>query len=159
MAVKGGKEVIAALNDVLTGELTAINQYFMHAKMCAHWGFGGLAAKLRAETIDEMMHADQLIDRILYLGGLPNLQRLGKLNIGETVPEQLRSDMGLEHEAIPRLRAAMKLCDAHDDDGTRAMLEAILVSEETHLAWIETQLSLIDAIGLQNYLADQIRGA
>ncbi len=150
------KEVVRALNDVLTAELTAINQYFVHAKMCSNWGYAKLAGLLRAESIDEMKHADQLIDRILYLGGVPNLQRLYKVNVGETVPEQLACDRGLELEAIPRLVAAIDVCREKGDHGTRVLLEGILVSEEEHLDWIEAQLDQIEQMGVQNYLALQV---
>ncbi|MCX6116372.1 MAG: bacterioferritin [Proteobacteria bacterium] len=154
--MKGNAKVIAALNDILTGELTAINQYFLHAKMCKNWGFNIIGDKIYKESIDEMKHASQLTDRILFLEGLPNLQRLGKLKIGENVKEQLESDLALEMEAIPRLRVAIELCWEASDHGTRDLLEKILVSEEEHADWIETQLSVIKDIGLQNYLSQQI---
>lgn len=156
MAVKAGKEIIAALNEVLTWELTAINQYFLHAKMCQNWGIGKIAAVQRAESIDEMKHADMLIDRILYLEGVPNLQKLGKLRIGESIKEQFESDKALEEEAIPRLNTAIALCRKSDDNGTRALLEGILIEEEKHLDWLETQLDLIARIGEQNYIAQQL---
>jgi bacterioferritin len=152
------REVIRALNDVLTAELTAINQYFVHAKMCQNWGYKKLAGILRAESIDEMKHADQLIDRILYLDGIPNLQRLYKVNVGETVPEQLQCDRGLELEAIPRLAKAIDVCREVGDHGTRVLLEQILVSEEEHLDWIDAQLDQIEQMGVQNYLALQVGG-
>jgi len=148
--------VIALLNEILTAELTAINQYFLHAKMCENWGLDRLYKKIYAESIDEMKHADALISRILYLDGLPNVQRLGKVNIGEDVGELLRCDLALEHEALPRLNAGIALCREEGDNGTRALLEEILVSEEEHTDWIETQLGLIDRIGLQNYLSEQL---
>ncbi len=150
------KEVIRVLNEVLTGELTAINQYFVHAKMCQNWGYMRLAGLLRAESIDEMKHADQLIDRILYLDGVPNLQRLHKVNVGETVPEQLACDKALEDEAIPRLAEGIEICRAEGDHGSRVLLEQILVSEEVHLDWIEAQLGQIEQMGVQNYLALQV---
>jgi len=159
MAVKAGKEIIAALNEVLEAELTAINQYFLHAKMLQDWGYHRLAAQVRHESIDEMKHADELIERILYLDGIPNVQKLGRIRIGQTVPEMFASDRALEEAAIPRLNAHIKLCREHDDNGTRALLEAILVSEEEHLDWIETQETLIEQIGVQAYLAEQIHGA
>jgi len=148
--------IVSLLNDVLTAELTAINQYFVHAKMCANWGYVRLAHKIRHESIDEMKHADALIDRILYLGGVPNAQRLGKVNIGETVPEQLAADLALEQDAIPRLNAGIAACRDAGDNGTRHLLEEILVSEEEHLDWLEAQHDLIAQVGLQNYLAQQI---
>ena len=156
MAVKAGAEIIKALNEVLLWELTAINQYFLHAKMCENWGITKIAAHQRAESIDEMKHADTLIDRILYLEGVPNLQKLGALRIGENLKEQFECDMALEQEAIPRLNKAIELTRESGDNGTRAMLEEILVEEESHLDWLETQLDPIDRIGLQNYIAQQI---
>jgi bacterioferritin len=156
MAVKAGPEIIAALNDILTGELTAINQYFLHAKMCENWGILGIAKVQRAESIDEMKHADELIDRILYLDGLPNLQKLGRLRIGETLTEQFTSDKALEEEAIPRLNKAIELCRDAGDNGTVHLLERILVEEEHHLDWLETQLDLIERIGEQAYIAEHL---
>jgi bacterioferritin len=154
--MKGAPEVIESLNEILTGELTAINQYFLHAKMCKNWGFHKIGDKIYKESIDEMKHASILTDRILFLEGLPNLQKLGKLHIGENVKEQLDSDLALELEAIPRLRKAIELCWKHNDHATRDLLEKILVSEEEHTDWIETQLSVIKDIGVQNYLSQQI---
>jgi bacterioferritin len=156
MFMKGDAKVIAALNDILTGELTAINQYFLHAKMCKNWGYKKIAQKIYKESIDEMKHADVLTERILFLEGLPNLQKLDKLNIGETVKEQLESDLALEYRAIPRLRKAIELCWDASDHGTRELLEKILVSEEEHTDWLETQLSTIKDIGLPNFLAQQL---
>jgi bacterioferritin len=155
MARKVDAEIISALNEVLTAELTAINQYFVHAKMLQDWGYMGLAGKVRAESIDEMKHADQLIERILYLGGVPNVQRYWKVNIGEDVKEQLEVDVQLEYEALPRLNHAIALCRDRADNGTRALLEEILRSEEEHTDWLETQLSQIEQMGIQNYLALQ----
>jgi bacterioferritin len=156
MAVKAGAEIIAALNEVLCWELTAINQYFLHAKMCENWGVMKIAAHQRHESIDEMKHADALIDRILYLDGLPNLQKLGKLRIGETITEQFQCDKALEEEAIPRLNTAIALCTESADNGTRALLERILVEEEQHLDWLETQLELIERLGEQAYIAEHL---
>ena len=138
--------IIALLNDILAGELAAINQYFLHAKMCKNWGYHRLADLIRKESIDEMRHAEQLIDRILFLDGLPNVQKLGKILIGETVKEQFELDRGLEVEAIPRLNAAIETCRAAGDNGTRLMLEPILAAEEEHLDWLDTQLELINQI-------------
>jgi bacterioferritin len=152
------KDVIGILNEVLTGELTAINQYFIHAKMCADWGFLRLHAKLREESIDEMKHAEVLIERVLYLQGVPNIQRLGKITVGETVQEQLELDLALEKMAIPRLHKGIQICRDAVDDGSRLLLEEILASEEEHIDWIEAQLELIHQVGLQNYLAQQIHG-
>jgi bacterioferritin len=154
--MKGDAKVIAALNEILTGELTAINQYFLHAKMCKNWGYKKIGHKIYKESIDEMKHADVLTERILFLEGLPNLQKLDKLNIGENVKEQLESDLALEYRAIPRLRKAIELCWDASDHGTRDLLEKILVSEEEHADWLETQLSAIKDIGLQNYLSQQL---
>ena len=150
------KKIIDALNEVLTAELTAVNQYFIHAKMCQNWGFDVLYKKVYAESIDEMKHADQLIERILYLDGVPNLQRYWKVNVGENVKEQLELDLAVEHEAIPRLQKHSKMCRELGDVGSAVLLESILVSEEEHADWLEAQLELISQLGLQNYLAQQI---
>ena len=150
--MKVNPEIIEALNKVLTNELTAINQYFLHARMCKDWGYEKLASKIHAESIDEMKHASQLVDRILYLEGLPNLQRLGKLNIGENVKEQLKADLELENTAIPDLRDGIEACFKHNDHGTRELLEHILTSEEEHVDWIESQLHKIEELGYNNYL-------
>jgi bacterioferritin len=152
------KATIHLLNEVLTAELTAVNQYFCHARMCANWGYDRLAGYIQKESIDEMKHAQALIDRILYLGGVPNLQRLGKVNIGETVKEQLTLDLALENEAIPRLNAGVEQLRQAGDNGSRMLLESILASEEHHLDWLEAQLELIAQIGETNYLAQQIKG-
>lgn len=154
--MKGDAAIIDALNEVLTAELTAINQYFIHAKMCQNWGFMRLAGQIRAESIDEMKHADQLIDRILYFDGVPNMQRLFKINVGETVKEQFGADLDLEKAAIERLNNAVKLCREKGDNGTRELLEGILVSEEEHADWLETQLGLIDTLGEAHYLSQQM---
>ena len=153
---KGNAEVIEHLNAILTGELTAINQYFLHAKMCQNWGLMRLYKYLHAESIDEMKHADVLIDRILYHEGVPNVQRMNRVRIGETVPEQFESDMALEKEAIPRLQEAITFCRSINDQGTAVILETILSSEEEHLDWIGAQQDLIKNLGLENYLAQQI---
>jgi bacterioferritin len=155
--MKGQQEIIALLNDLLTNELTAINQYFIHAKMCENWGYDRLAAKVRHESIDEMKHADEVIDRILYLEGVPNLQRLNKLHVGETVKEQLESDLGLERVAIEFLNKGIAKARDLGDNGTEDLLTEILEAEEEHADWLETQLELINQVGLENYLAQQIR--
>jgi bacterioferritin len=155
--VKGSNKVVDLLNQVLTNELTAINQYFLHARMCENWGYERLWHKIRDESIDEMKHADEIIERILYLEGLPNLQRLGKLNIGQTVEEQLRSDYEVERQAIPVLNQGIELCRTEGDNGTADLLEDILEDEEEHANWLEAQLGLIQQVGLQNYLAEQMR--
>lgn len=149
-------KVITYLNAVLKGELTAINQYFLHAKMLEDWGFKRLAAHEREESIDEMKHADALMERILFLDGLPNLQDLGKLYIGQDVPEMLKCDLRLEQEAIPVLREAVAFCEGVGDYGSRDLFEKILFSEEGHVDWIETQLGLIGKTGLENYLQSQM---
>jgi len=153
------KATIQLLNEVLTGELTAVNQYFCHARMCSNWGYARLAAHIQAESIDEMKHAQALIDRILYLGGVPNLQRLGKINIGETVKEQFTVDLALENEALPRLNAGIEQLRVSGDNGSRILLESILTSEETHVDWLEAQLELIEQLGESAYLAQQINPA
>ena len=155
--MKAAEGMVDVLNEVLTAELTAINQYFIHAKMCGNWGFKRLQKLVRAESIDEMRHAEQIIDRILFLEGLPNLQRLAKLNVGETVEEQFKADLALEYVAIERLNRGIKLAREAGDNGTREMLEKILVSEEEHTDWLETQLETIRQIGVPNYLAQQLR--
>jgi len=155
--MKGQQPIIDALNQVLTGELTAINEYFIHAKMCRNWGYHRLAQYIRKESIDEMKHADELIERILYLEGVPNVQRLNKVNVGENVPEQLRLDLELEREALARLNDAIKLSRDLGDHGSEELLRKILVSEEEHVDWLEAQLSQINELGAANYLAQQIR--
>ena len=157
MAVKAGANVVAALNQILKGELTSINQYFLHARMLSHRGFHRLASKIREESINEMKHADALIERILYLEGIPNVQDLGHIRIGETVPEMFEADLALEREAIPRLNETIALCVKEGDNGTRALLEKILVSEEEHLDWLETQQGLINELGVAAYLAEQLK--
>jgi bacterioferritin len=155
--MRGHQQVIALLNDVLTAELTAINQYFIHARMCENWGYERLWKKIREESIGEMKHADKLIERILYLEGVPNLQRLGKVNVGETVPEQLRLDLEVEREAIRMLNAGIETARSLGDNGTRELLEDILEAEESHANWIEAQMTLIAQTGEGNYLAQQIK--
>ena len=151
------KRVIELLNAVLTGELTAINQYFVHAEMCENWGYARLHEVIRKESIDEMRHAEQLIQRVLFLEGVPNVQRLGKIHIGERVPEQLKIDLALEMEAIPRLNDGIQLCTELGDHNTRHLLEEILEAEEQHVDWLEAQLDLIEQVGEKNYLAQQIK--
>jgi bacterioferritin len=155
--MKGSDKVIDLLNDILTAELTAVNQYWVHARMCENWGYKRLWEKVRSEAIDEMKHADELVARILYLEGLPNLQRLGKIMIGETVLEQFRLDLDLEKAALQRLNEGIALCQAEGDNNTRHLLEEILHSEEHHVDWLETQLELVSQVGEAHYLAQQIR--
>ena len=156
--MKGDKQVIALLNDVLTAELTAVNQYFLHAQMCHHWGYERLYEKVRKESIEEMKHADTLVDRILYLEGLPNLQRYAKVNVGQTVPEQFQFDLQTEHEAVKRLNDGIEACRAAGDNGTREILEEMLREEEAHVDWLETQQEAIKQIGMERYLAEQLKG-
>jgi bacterioferritin len=155
--MKGNDQILDLLNLLLTNELTAINQYFIHAKMCENWGFERLAAVLRAESIDEMKHADEVITRILFLQGVPNLQRYNKLQVGETVKEQLESDLQLERVAIEFLNKGVQTARDVGDNTTEDLFTRILVAEEKHTDWIETQLELIRQVGEQNYLAQQIR--
>ncbi|MFN7144732.1 MAG: bacterioferritin [Myxococcota bacterium] len=150
-------QLVDVLNDVLSAELTAINQYFIHAKMCGNWGYQRLHKHIRHESIDEMKHAERITERILFLDGVPNYQRLYKVNVGETVEEQFKSDLALEYTAVERLNKGIQLAVAAGDNATRALLEEILVSEEEHIDWLETQLETIRQVGLQGYLAQQIR--
>ena len=151
--MKGDAKVIEFLNKALFNELTAINQYFLHAKMLKNWGLKELAEHEYHESIDEMKHADKLSDRILFLEGLPNFQALGKLKIGENPREVLACDLALELEAVPLLREAIKHCETVGDYNSRKLFADILDSEEEHIDWIETQLSLMDRVGDQNYLS------
>ena len=149
-------KVIQYLNKALGNELIAINQYFLHSRMCEDWGLKRLAEKEYEESIDEMKHADQLTQRILFLEGLPNMQDLGKLMIGENVKEMLECDLSLEHIACPDLKEGIAYCESVSDYVSRDLLSSILDSEEEHIDWLETQLSLIDRIGLENYQQSMI---
>ncbi|MBF6175932.1 bacterioferritin [Nocardia blacklockiae] len=150
--MEGDKEIIGLLNEQLTAELTAINQYFLHAKMQENWGFTKLAKHTRYESIDEMKHAELLTDRILFLEGLPNYQKLNALRIGQTVPEQLRADLQIEMEAVDRLRGGIELMRSRGDVTSARIFEAILEDEEHHVDYLETELDLLEKLGEQLYL-------
>ncbi len=155
--MKGDPKVIDLLNEVLTGELTTINQYFLHSRMCRNWGYERLAHKIYVESIDEMKHADRLIERVLFLDGLPNVQRLNKVAIGTTVPEILKNDLAAEMIAVPLLNRGVQTCRDLGDNGSEHLLKDILVSEEEHVDWLEAQLELIKQVGDAQYLAQQIK--
>ena len=154
--MQGDAEVIEALNDILTAELTAINQYFIHYKMCENWGLKRLADKKREESIEEMKHADDVIARILYLEGTPNMQRLSPVRVGEDPIEQHRLDLALEADAVERLNKAVALARDKGDNGTRELAERILTNEEESVDWLEAQLYLVEKVGAEAYLAEMI---
>lgn len=154
--MKGDAEIIEVLNEVLTSELTAINQYFIHYKLCENWGYQRLAKKKRAESIEEMRHAERVIARVLYLDGVPNMQRMFPVKVGEEATEMHRLDLELEYEAVRRLNRGVALCRDKGDNGTRELLESILKEEEESVDWHETQLQLIKDLGRERYLAEHI---
>jgi len=156
--MKGSKEVIEVLNDVLSAEMTGINQYFVHAMMCAQWRYQRLAEHTRKESIEEMKHAEAVIERILYLDGQPNMQKYLKINVGATVPQQLEFDLAVEKEAVGRLNRGIEVCRGKDDNGSRVLLETMLKDEERHVDWLEAQVHQIADMGVQNYLARQAGG-
>lgn len=154
--MRGDQDIINLLNEVLTSELTAINQYFIHHKMCSNWGYEALSDKKRAESIEEMNHADRVMDRILYLDGTPNMQRLFPVKVGQNPVEQHQLDLELELDAVKRLNEGIALCRDKGDNGTRELLEQILIDEEEGIDWLEAQLYLIEEVGKERYLAEQI---
>ena len=154
--MKGNPEVIEALNGVLTKELTAINQYFLHARMLEDWGLEKLGKLEYEASIDEMKHADQLIKRILFLEGLPNLQKIGKIRIGQSIKEVIESDLAVENEAVPFLKDCIELSEQHKDYVSRDLFAEILASEEEHIDWLETQQSLLKRVGEQNFVQSQM---
>jgi bacterioferritin len=156
--VKGDAEILKILQEVLSAELTAINQYFIHARMLRNWRYMKLADHTEKESIGEMKHAQEAIDRILYFEGVPNMQKYMKINVGKTVPDMMKVDHALELDAVKRLNHGIALASEKGDNGTRALFEKILVSEEEHIDWIEAQIQQIKDIGAENYLAQQIEG-
>ena len=157
--MQGDPDILVALNDILTAELTGINQYFVHYRMLENWGYLRLAQKKREESIEEMKHAEKVIARILYLDGVPNLQRLGPVRVGEEPIEMHKLDLALEREAVARLNQAIVLCLDKKDAGTRELLEHLLVAEEDSIDWLEAQLKIVGDIGRERYLAEQLRSS
>ena len=155
--MKGDPKVIAVLQEVLKAELTAINQYFLHAEMCENWGYERLAKYVRHESIDEMKHAEKLMERILYLDNNPNMSDYFKINIGPNVEQQFKNDLQVEYDAVKRLNEGIHVCNAANDGGSRELLEHILVDEEHHVDWLEAQLHAIKEMGIQNYLSQQLK--
>jgi bacterioferritin len=155
--MKGDAKVIAFLNQALKAELTAINQYFLHSEMCENWGYQRMAKLVKKESIEEMVHAEKLMERILYLDGTPNMSDYFKINIGATVEQQIKNDLQLEYDAVKRLNDGIKLCTAANDGGSRELAEKILSDEEHHIDWLEGQLHAISEMGIQNYLAQQLK--
>jgi bacterioferritin len=155
--MKGDRKVIEFLNQLLKAELTAINQYFLHAEMCENWGYQRLAKLIKKESIEEMTHAEKLMERILYLDGTPNMTDYFKINIGATVEAQIKNDLNLEYDAVKRLNEGIKLCVAAGDNGSRDLAQKILDDEEHHIDWLEGQLHAISEMGIANYLAQQLK--
>jgi len=155
--MKGNPKVIAFLNEVLKAELTAINQYFLHSEMCENWGYERMAKLVKKESIEEMTHAEKLMERILYLDGTPNMTDYFKINVGATVEAQLKNDLQLEYDAVKRLNEGIKLCVSLGDNGSRELAEKILADEEHHIDWLEGQLHAISEMGIANYLAQQLK--
>ena len=156
--MKGNPKILKILNEVLAAELTAINQYFIHAEMCADWGYKGLYQNARQESIDEMKHAERLMERILYLEGTPNMSKYFKITVGKTVQEQFKNDLALENAAVKRLNKGIALASAEEDAGSRELMKELLVDEEKHVDFLESQLEQIKQMGIQNYLAVQAQG-
>ncbi len=154
--MKGDAKVISILQEVLKAELTAINQYFLHAEMCENWTYYKLAELTRKESIEEMTHAEKLIERILYLDGTPNMSDYFKINVGNTIEQQFKNDLQLEYDAVKRLNAGIPVCEAAGDNGSRELLKLILLDEEHHIDWLEGQLHAIKEMGIQNYLSQQL---
>jgi bacterioferritin len=154
--MKGNTEIIEILGEVLSAELTAVNQYFIHAKMNQNFGYTKLASYMRQESIGEMKHADVVIERILFLDGVPDLQKYMKIKVGKNIEEMLNNDLEVEYSAVERLNRGIEITIKHKDNGTRELLEKILISEEEHIDWIEAQISIIKDIGVSNYLSQQI---
>ncbi len=154
--MKGDAKVIAVLQEVLKAELTAINQYFLHAEMCENWTYYKLAEITRKESIEEMTHAEKCIERLLYLDGTPNMSDYFKINVGANIEQQLKNDLQLEYDAVKRLNDGIKTCEAANDHGSRELLKMILVDEEHHIDWLEGQLHAIKEMGIQNYLSQQM---
>jgi bacterioferritin len=155
--MKGNPKVIAFLNQVLKAELTAINQYFLHSEMCENWGYRRMAKLVKKESIEEMVHAEKCMERILYLEGTPNMSDYFKINIGASVEAQIKNDLQLEYDAVKRLNDGIKLCAAANDEGSRELAKQILTDEEHHIDWLEAQLHAIGEMGIQNYLAQQLK--
>jgi bacterioferritin len=154
--MNGNPDILKTLQEVLSAELTAINQYFIHARMLRNWRYMKLAEHTEKESIGEMKHAQEAMDRILYFDAVPNMQKYMKINVGKTVPEMMKVDLALEHDAVKRLNRGIALATDKGDNGTRALFEKILVSEEEHIDWLEAQLQQIKDVGAENYLAQQI---